>query len=411
MLKRILFALFGVFLVASTLVAALNFRDESTVEKFISSAALVERGRYLALVGNCAGCHTLPGSAAYAGGYGVPTPYGIIYASNLTPHKESGIGTWTSNDFWRALHNGRSKDGRFLYPAFPYTSYTKISQQDSNAIYAYLSSLPPSDAANKPNTLAFPYSSQMALGVWRALFFKPGDLPVTATLTDIDQGAYLVRAVGHCDACHAQRNRWGGVSDSDSIKLGGGVIPVLNWYAPSLTSPLITKDIATYLKIGKTQSHYASGPMAEVVYNSTQFLTNYDARAMQAYLESLPRDTVAVDKKDQRPATASDVGAKVYTEHCEACHGKNGEGIKNAYPTLVGNPAVLESSPASLVRMIIEGGFGATTLGNPRPYGMPPYGNVLSPLEIAGVITHIRSSFGNRAGFISEIEVIKYQSR
>jgi mono/diheme cytochrome c family protein len=408
-MQRKLYAIFGaLFVAASALIVALNLRDESEVEPIVVSADLITRGRYLALVGNCAGCHTQPGNEAYSGGYGVPTPYGVIYAGNLTPHQEHGIGKWSNRDFWRALHNGRSKDGRLLYPAFPYTSYTKITQQDSNAIFAYLSSLPPSAAVNKPNTLQFPYNTQAALAVWRALYFKPGIYDsidaVTNKNRDFDRGGYLVQGLGHCDACHAQRDRLGGVWDSK--KLAGGVIPVLNWYAPALTSLHISNRVASYLSVGKTDLHYASGPMAEVVFGSTQYLTNADANAIQNYLSSLPREDV---ESDSRQPAASDIGTKVYEQHCEGCHGKNGEGINNAYPALAGNPAVLQKLPASLVRMIVEGGFGAATKGNPQPYGMPPFGQVLSPLEIAGVITHIRSSFGNKAGFVAETEVIKYR--
>jgi mono/diheme cytochrome c family protein len=306
------------------------------------------------------------------------------------------------------LHNGRSKDGRLLYPAFPYTSYTKITLQDSNAIFAYLSSLAPSAAVNKPHTLQFPYNTQAALAVWRALYFRPGTYEPVSTETnenrDVDRGAYLVQGLGHCDACHAQRDRLGGVWNSK--KLSGGVIPVLNWYAPALTSSYIANEVAKYLTVGKTDLHYASGPMAEVVFGSTQYLTNTDAHAMQKYLSSLPREN---SESDSRQPAASDVGAKIYQQHCEGCHGKNGEGVKNVYPSLAGNPAVLQKLPASLVRMIVEGGFGAATKGNPQPYGMPPFGQVLSPLETAAVITHIRSSFGNGASFVSEIEVIKYR--
>jgi mono/diheme cytochrome c family protein len=400
-------SILGLFLLAALLIGALNFRDESTIAPVVSTPELVERGKYLALVGNCAGCHTLPGKAAYSGGYGVPTPFGQIVAGNLTPHKEQGIGTWTNNDFWRALHNGRSKDGRLLYPAFPYPNYSLVTQDDSNALFAYLSSLPPSASVNvQPTTLRFPYNSQAALAVWRALYFSPAasDTAAPTQVNESARGAYIVNGLGHCGACHAQRDRFGGVSDAK--KLRGGVIPVLNWYAPSLASTHIMNDVATYLKVGKTEKHYASGPMAEIVFGSTQYLTDADAKAIQVYLASLPRDPLA---QGARPSASSQIGAKVYQDYCQDCHGKTGEGLPNAYPALAANPAVLMDSTASLVRMIVEGGFGAATAKNPQPHGMPPYGQVLSPLEIAGVITHIRSSFGNQAGFVSEIEVLKYR--
>jgi mono/diheme cytochrome c family protein len=408
MLRKLKWFVFVLALGFASTIVGLNLRDESTIEQVTVTKDLVERGRYLALVGNCAGCHTMPGNEPYSGGYGVPTPYGVIYAGNLTPHKEQGIGTWSNNDFWRALHNGRSKNGRLLYPAFPYTSYTKVTIEDSNAIFAYLSSLTPSAVTNRPNTLQFPYNTQAALAVWRALYFKPEVYAKASTVhsssSQIDRGGYLVQGLGHCDACHAPRGRLGGVSDAQA--LSGGVIPMLNWYAPSLRTSSVSHEVAAYLKVGKTEKYFASGPMAEVVFGSTQFLTDSDATAMQFYLGSLPRD---IEQRDLRAPAASTVGAKVYKDHCEGCHGKNGEGAKNAYPVLAANPSVLQHTPASLVRMIVEGGFGAATSSNPQPYGMPPYGQVLSPLEIAAVITHIRSSFGNRAGFVSEIEVIKYR--
>jgi mono/diheme cytochrome c family protein len=238
--------------------------------------------------------------------------------------------------------------------------------------------------------------------VWRALYFKPGKY--VATNSDIDRGAYLVQGLGHCDACHAQRDRLGGVNDPQ--KLEGGLIPVLNWYAPSLTSAHILSDVAEYLKVGKTERHFASGPMAEVVYGSTQFLNDTDAVAIQRYLASLPRSPSV---NETRAPASSEIGARVYKDRCESCHGKSGEGVKGAYPALAGNPTVLQATPASLVQVIVEGGFGASTAGNPQPYGMPPYGQVLTPLEIAAVITHIRSSFGNSAGFVSELEVMKYE--
>jgi mono/diheme cytochrome c family protein len=407
----------GVFiavLLASTalfaLVAWLNFADETAESaQFVSAPALVEKGRYLALAGNCAGCHTAPGGEPYAGGYGVPTPYGAIYAGNLTPNKQHGLGDWSANEFWRALHNGRSKSGRLLYPAFPYTNYTKVSRADSDALFAYLQSLPPQVTPNKNNELGFPYNTQAALGVWRALYFRPGVYEQKVTQPeDWNRGAYLVQGLGHCDACHAQRDKLGGVrgQNDSATTLKGGVIPMLNWYAPSLASVHAGKNTVIYLKIGRTQSAWASGPMAEVVFGSTQYLSDLDLKAMASYLNALPVDAPQVNS---RPSASSDLGATIYKNNCESCHGKNGEGLEGAYPAMAGNHSVLLDQTASIVRMIVEGGFGAATAGNPRPYGMPPFGQSLSPLEIAAVMTHIRSSWGNQASFVSEIDVLRYR--
>jgi mono/diheme cytochrome c family protein len=380
-----------------------------------SSAATViaspERGRYLTLVGNCAGCHSLPGAQPYSGGYGVPTPYGTIYAGNLTPSKTQGIGDWSDKDFWRALHHGRSKSGRLLYPAFPYTSYTNVNRTDSNDMFAYLKSLPPSDQVNREHDLQFPYNTQAALAIWRALYFKPVELlgkTESAPSDSVARGAYLVNGLAHCAECHAERGRFGAVvsQKSPGAALRGGVIPVLHWYAPSLASVHIEKEVATYLKVGRAKGLWASGPMAEVVYRSTQYLTDSDANDMAAYLASLPRDLIVPQKLTPEPTA---LGEKVYVERCESCHGKNGEGSAGGIPALAFSHAVLMNNSASIIRIIVEGGFGASTKDNPRPYGMPPFGAVLSPLEIAAVVTHIRSAWGNKAGYVSELEVLKYK--
>jgi mono/diheme cytochrome c family protein len=409
-LRLMAFLLFAMVAVLVGILSWLNFADEDSVPSALESASRsIEKGRYLAVAGNCAGCHTAAGGAPYAGGYGVPTPYGTIYAGNLTPNKQYGLGGWTSNEFWRALHNGRSKNGRLLYPAFPYTNYTKLNRSDSDAIFAYLQSLVPQATPNRSNELAFPYNTQVALGVWRALYFRPAVFePQSSKPEEWNRGAYLVQGLGHCDACHAQRDRLGGVrgQNDPSATLRGGVIPMLNWYAPSLASVHAGKETANYLKTGRTATAWASGPMAEVIFNSTQYLADSDLAAIAKYLNSLPRDLPVVQS---RAAASSDLGATVYKAKCESCHGKNGEGLADAYPPMAGNPAVLLNPSASIVRMIVEGGFGAATSGNPRPYGMPPFGQSLSPLEIAAVITHIRSSWGNQASFVSEIDVLKYR--
>jgi mono/diheme cytochrome c family protein len=390
-----------------------NFSDEMlAAPKMLAVESSVEKGRYLALAGNCAGCHTALGGEPYAGGYGVPTPYGAIYAGNLTPSKPQGLGDWTAEQFWRAMHYGRSKSGRLLYPAFPYTNYTKISRADSDSLFAYLQSLPPSDTSNKSNELGFPYNTQAALAVWRALYFRPGAYKAQPAMpAEWNRGAYLVQGLGHCDACHAQRDRLGGIDQqsnpkNDTTTLRGGVIPILNWYAPSLATVHAGKATAQYLKTGRTDRAWASGPMAEVVFGSTQYLTDLDLAAMANYLNALPIDSPPVQS---RPSASSDTGATIYKNSCESCHGKNGEGLANAYPALAGNHAVLLNPVASIVRMIVEGGFGAATAGNPRPHGMPPFGQSLTPLEIAAVITHIRSSWGNQASFVSEVDVLRYR--
>ncbi|MCZ8284438.1 MAG: cytochrome c, partial [Bacteroidia bacterium] len=237
---KIVAALVLLALALGALVWALNVRGEVDVKTPVAAPAasdsLIARGAYLARAGNCQTCHTAQGGQSYAGGRGIDTPFGTVFTSNLTPDDKTGIGAWSSSHFWRAMHNGRSKDGRLLYPAFPYTSYTQVTREDSDAIFAYLNSLPAVVQPNQPHALRFPYQSQAALAVWRALYFSPGTYePDTARTAEWNRGAYLVKGLGHCAACHTARNALG--ATEQSLDLAGGLIPMQNWYAPSLTSP------------------------------------------------------------------------------------------------------------------------------------------------------------------------------
>jgi mono/diheme cytochrome c family protein len=217
---------------------AMNLRGEDPLpeqaQAFDATPQQVERGRYLALAGNCAGCHTTRGGQPYAGGLPLETPFGTIYSSNLTSDAKAGIGGWSSAHFWRAMHNGRSKDGRLLYPAFPYPNFTKVTREDSDAIYAYLRTVAPAPAPNLAHRLRFPYDTQAALAVWRALSFKPEPFVANAGKpAEWNRGAYLVDGLGHCIACHGARNSLG--ATETKLGLSGGLIAVENWYAPSLT--------------------------------------------------------------------------------------------------------------------------------------------------------------------------------
>ncbi|MEP6588971.1 MAG: cytochrome c, partial [Polaromonas sp.] len=274
----------GICLLAAATAAAvwsLNVRDEvdvKTTAAFAPSDSLIARGAYLARAGNCMTCHTARGGQPYAGGLGLATPFGTVFTSNLTPDANTGIGSWSSAHFWRALHNGRSKSGRLLYPAFPYTSYTQVTREDSDAMFAYLRSLPAVNQSNRPHALDFPFSSQAALAVWRALYFKPGVYqPDAGRNAEWNRGAYLVNGLGHCSACHSPRDALGG--NRQSLALAGGLIPMQNWYAPSLASrheagvgDWSGEQIVRLLKNGVAPGASVSGPMAEVVLRSTQYL-------------------------------------------------------------------------------------------------------------------------------------------
>lgn len=407
--------------IAAAAVITLNLRGEeplpSAPESFPSSPELVARGEYLARVGNCMACHTTPGGAAFAGGRGIETPFGVVHSSNLTPDKAHGIGQWSSAEFWRAMHHGRSRDGRLLYPAFPYPNYTQVTREDSDAIYAYLQNQPAVGEANRPHALRFPYSTQAALAVWRALFFAPGTAVAAPMQTaEYNRGAYLVNGLGHCTACHTPRNALG--ATTDALAFNGGLIPVQNWYAPALNAAAEAgvkewpvEDVVALLKTGTAPHGSVMGPMAEVVFRSTQYLTDADARAMAVYLQDLPQHSLELPPAAAPAASAMARGAKVYEQQCAQCHGDQGQGQPGAFPPLAGNRAVLLADTTNLVRVVLQGGYLPATAGNARPHGMPPFRHVLSDEDVAAVATFVRNSWGNRAGSVGSIEVYRAKER
>ncbi|MBU2409443.1 MAG: cytochrome c, partial [Gammaproteobacteria bacterium] len=305
---------------AALALVALNLRGEDPLperaEPFASTPAQVERGRYLALAGNCAGCHTTRGGQPYAGGVGIQTPFGTVFASNLTPSSKAGIGQWSAAEFWRAMHNGRSKDGRLLYPAFPYPNFTRVTREDSDAIFAFLRTQPSADTPNIAHRLRFPYDSQIALAAWRALYFEPQRFePAPARSAEWNRGAYLVEGLGHCIACHGQRNSLGAIQSE--LGLAGGLIAGENWYAPSLRSKREAgvadwdaKDVVALLKTGVAPRGSVMGPMADVVYGSTQHLNEADLNAMAAYLKQLPASASDAENPDARAAADSTDAAR-----------------------------------------------------------------------------------------------------
>lgn len=405
---------------ASAVVAALNIWGEEPLpsrETLTLTPELAQRGEYLARVGNCMACHTARGGAPFAGGRGIETPFGVVHSSNLTPDNAHGIGGWTSAEFWRAMHHGRSRDGRLLYPAFPYPEYIRVTREDSDAIFAYLRSLEPAAEPNRPHALRFPYGTQPALAVWRALFFRPGAfVPEASQTPEWNRGAYLVNGLGHCAACHTPRNALG--ATRADVAFSGGLIPVQNWYAPALHGaaeagmqdwPL--EDAVALLRTGRAARGSVTGPMAEVVFRSTQYLSDEDARAMAVYLRALPSLESPPPSGAAPPPMAMQLGSRVYENHCAQCHGEQGQGEEGAFAALAGNRAVLLRDPTNVVRMILQGGYLPATAGNPRPHGMPPFQQSLSDDEIAAVATYVRNSWGNSAAGVGTIDVYRARER
>ncbi len=381
-----------------------------------SDADLIAKGKYLTRAGDCVSCHTVMGGQPFAGGHALETPFGTIYSPNITPDDKTGIGTWTFKDFWMALHYGKGENGKLLYPAFSYTSFTNVTMEDAKAIYAYLQSLPPVRQENKPHELNFPYNVRKLLVAWRALYFTPGVYEPNPKKSDEwNRGAYLVQGLGHCNECHTSRNFLGAMNED--TPLAGGELPMHGWYAPNLSMKeggglegWTTEDLVELLKTGFSDKGGVFGPMADVVRNSTQYMTRDDLRAIATYLKSLP----APAKKQptaKKKAANYDAGKAIYAKQCDGCHGKDGKGNYGVYPPLANNSTVTEPSGINAIRSVLLGGFPPATKGNPFPYSMPPFAGDMSNEDVAAVVNYIRQSWGNDAVAVTAKDVAKSRSK
>jgi mono/diheme cytochrome c family protein len=400
------------FLVAGNAHAA----DGTPVEEGIDPT--VARGKYLAIAGNCASCHTVEGGQLLAGGLGFDTPFGKIFSTNITPDADTGIGNWSEEQFRRALREGVSADGSHLYPVFPYTSYTKVTDEDISALFAYLQSVPAVRAEATPNQMSFPYNQRWLMSLWKMMFFKGGAYqPVAGQSEEWNRGAYLVEGLTHCSACHSPRNFLG--AEKASMALTGGTYndrvatgEVRPWSAPNLTSASnglgnwSVEEIAAYLKTGKSGHVAISGPMNEVVLNSTQHLTDADTQAMAVYLKSLPANEGSIGKPASEDVLAS--GSTLYDVHCGTCHLPTGLGATDTGPRLAGASAITQASdPASLINIILYG----PQLPKPE---LPTTWKVMDPLaekltdeEVAQIASFVRSAWDNKGGAVTASQVAK----
>ena len=408
----------GMFLAAMAFTAS-SFLLIAPCEKSVVNPAFTQadiaKGAYLARVGDCASCHSAPGMPAYAGGFAIHAPIGTIYGTNITPDPTYGIGAYNLRDFDRALRHGESKDGHFLYPAMPYTSFAYLNDADVKALYAYFyyGVAPVAMKPAQQTQLFFPLNQRWGIRFWNWLFLHRG---VYQPRADKDatwnRGAYLVEGLGHCGGCHTPRNiayAEEATSDTSGVYLSG--TDVDNWHAANLRGDRVTGlgqwqagDISNFLKTGNTAGIHAMGSMVQVVENSGQYMNDADRLAIARYLKSLdPKGegaTMSVPVADvfERP------GAGLYAQDCSGCHGLSGEG-KPGFPRLSGNPAVLSASATSLIHIVLIGGASPRTEGQPVPRTMPAFGGKLTDREIADVLSYTRQSFGNHAGAVTEPQV------
>jgi mono/diheme cytochrome c family protein len=357
---------------------------------------LVKRGYYLMRAADCMSCHTNPkGGVALAGGRKMDTPFGPIYPPNITPDKATGIGAYSDDDFWRVLHEGIRKDGAYLYPVMPFPWYTNMTRQDAMAIKAYLFSLKPIHAENKPPGFPFPFNVRESLLTWRTLFFKQGKPPQTAPMDGVARGEYLVEALGHCGECH-NKHKLLGNSIWDG-KFQGGEIE--GWYAPNITSDgrqgvgaWSVDQIARFLKAGiAPHSGVALGPMAETIEYSLRYLKDDDLKAMAEYIKSIkPKETYANSAGALSKPGAP--GETLFQNHCASCHGLTGEGVKGHVPALAHNGAVQAREPDDVIRVVLGGLTPQKGLGP-----MPAIGADLSDADVARIVDYVRNNFGNAA--------------
>lgn len=392
--------------------------DEADLTLFeATDDAQIERGKYVALAGNCASCHTSDGGAYMAGGLGFETPFGRIYSTNITPDADSGIGNWSGLEFLSSMRLGVRPGGEHLYPVFPYTAFTRVTDEDVAALFAYLRSIPAVRSAPPENALSFPFNIRSLMVFWKSLFFDAGVFAADASKSaEWNRGAYLVESLTHCGACHSPRNYLG--AESASLAMTGGEYAAETrggtlrpWSAPDLTSAESGlgiwphAEISAYLQTGRNEFVETFGPMNEVVMNSTRHLRDSDVDAMATYLKSLPSSAA-----ENVAAVGGDVlgmGRTLYNLHCGTCHLPTGLGDPEVAPRLGrGSLVVRARNPASLINVILDGPEPPASELPPKwRKPMEDFRYILDDEEIAALASYVRNSWGNRAGEVSANQV------
>jgi mono/diheme cytochrome c family protein len=374
----------------------------------------VVRGRYLAVAGDCKSCHTNIGGAPWAGARPIRTPFGIVYSANITPDPQTGIGAWTDDEFYRAMHKGVAHGGKRLYSVFPYPYFTHMSRADVDALRAYLRTVPPVTQVKPPNKLPFPLNIRFLIRIWNALFFHPGEFrPDPARSEEWNRGAYLVWGPAHCGGCHTPKNFLG--ADRNKHALQGGRID--NWVAVNLTgdprqglAAWDKNEIVEYLRGGRNSRATASGSMQEVIYESTSRMSDTDLAAIAAYLKDLPPLTPKPGGKAPTEA-AMRAGEAIFADACAACHVSDGSGVPFFFPPLRGDASLQSKDPTTIVRIILQGSRSVPTPARPTPLAMPAFAWKLSDSEIASVATFVRNSWGNSAPAVAPGKVAKLRRK
>jgi len=383
-------------------------------------------GEYMARASDCVACHSVPGGKAFAGGLKMATPVGVIFSTNITPDPETGIGTYTLKEFDAALRQGIAKDGHRLYPAMPYPSYAKLTDEDVSALYDYfMHSVPAVHQPNKANEISGIASARWPLSIWSFLFApSPGFRPDTMKSTEWNRGAYLVEGPGHCGACHTARGfafQEQALSAQSDQYLAGANLD--DWYASNLRSNKRTgigawtkAETAQFLKTGHNIHASAYGSMTDVINNSTSYLTDADLSAIVTYLADLSANGNEVSwTYDGGTAQAllthqpSSNGMKLYSLYCQSCHRETGASSPPYLPSLAGNPTLLDKDPSSLINIVLNGSTTLMAKGQPDAYRMPQFREQLSNEQIADLISFTRNAWGN-SGLpvaVGEVEALR----
>jgi len=368
----------------------------------------VERGRYLAVVGDCSACHTADPVKPFSGGFRIDTPFGPLLGANITPDVVNGLGNWTFDDFQRAMSEGIGHGGKRLYGAMPFTAYTKITQEDNRALWAYLQTLQPIPNPVESNQLPFPFNIRTSLIVWNWLNFDKGEFrPNPLKSPQWNRGAYLVEGPGHCGTCHTPKNPLGG--DKNNRFLQGNNLGA--WWAPDITNNYYSgigqwteEDVISYLRTGVNRFGFAFGPMAEEVEHSSQHWHDGDLKAVAVYLKSdnvYQATPLTLSADDSRMVA----GKALYFDRCSACHNSAGTGEPNIFPRLADNPFIRAANPTSLINVVLAGSRAGSSDSRPTTPAMPSFAGDLNDEQVANVLTYIRNSWGNSAESVKADDV------